>query len=106
MLHRLAAVVLACALAPASRAGLELWDTGKTSADPLAPAALEAKTGWTKVAAETGEIKGDAVLSNGRLTAVIRRNGAVDLHSALAARARVVLQGPGGAAVTRLDRIA
>jgi hypothetical protein len=86
------ALVFALALIPPSRPGLEIWDTGKPSAEPLAAAALEARAGWTKVA-EPGAVKGDAVLTNGRLTAVIRRSGGADLYGAGEARARVVLQG-------------
>jgi len=105
MLHRIAAAVLVLALTPPARAGLEIWDTNKPSTDALALAAIEAKAGWTKVTAETGAIKGDAVLSNGRLTAVIRRSGGTDLYSATAARARVLLQGAGGETVSKLDKI-
>jgi hypothetical protein len=94
------ALVLALAFVPPARAGLEIWDTGKASADAYAPAAVEAKTGWTKLA-EAGPIKGDAVLTNGRLTAVIRRNGGTDLYSATAARARIAVNG-----VVKLDKIA
>src|ERR1051325_10165735 len=103
MLHRIAIAVALCLLPPA-RAGLEIWDTGTTSAQPLTPAAIDAKAGWTKVA-ETGSIKGDAVLSNGRLTVVVRRNGTADLYSPAAARARLLLQGANGDAVARLDKI-
>jgi hypothetical protein len=99
------ALVLALVLAPAARPGLEIWDTGKPSAEPLAPAALEARSGWTKVA-DAGAIKGDAVLTNGRLTAVIRRTGGTDLYGASDSRARVLLQGANGQPVARLDKIA
>ena len=99
------ALILALVLTPAARPGLEIWDTGKPSAEPLAPAALEAKSGWTKVA-EAGAIKGDAVLTNGRLTAVIRRTGDTDLYGASASRARVLLQGTNGQPVAKLDKIA
>jgi len=99
------ALMLALVLSPLTRPGLEIWDTGKPSAEPLAPAALEAKAGWTKVA-DAGVVKGDAVLTNGRLTAVLRRNGGTDVYGAGAARARVVLQGANGSSITKLDRIA
>src|SRR6185503_17376554 len=99
------ALMLALVLSPLTRPGLEIWDTGKPSAEPLAPAALEAKAGWTKVA-DAGVVKGDAVLTNGRLTAVLRRNGGTDVYGAGAARARVVLQGASGSSITKLDRIA
>jgi hypothetical protein len=104
MMHRIA-VALFLALASPSRAGLEIWDTGKPSAEPLAPAALEARTGWTKIA-DGGAVKGDAVLTNGRLTAVIRRNGGTDLYGSGASRARAILQAASGELITKLDRIA
>jgi len=104
MLHRIAIAVVALCLTPPARAGLEIWDTGKASAEPLTVAAIESKAGWTK-AAESGPIKGDAVLSNGRMTVVIRKSGAAELYSPAAARARLILQGQDGEAVSRLDTI-
>src|SRR6185436_17538340 len=71
--------------------------------EPLAPAAIEARAGWTKIA-EPGAIKGDAVLTNGRLTAVIRRTGGTDLYGAGATRARAILQSATGD-VAKLDKI-
>ncbi|RPH35436.1 MAG: hypothetical protein EHM91_17235, partial [Planctomycetota bacterium] len=94
------ALILALALTPPARAGLEVWDTGKASAEAYSAAAVEAKSGWTKLA-EPGAVQGDAVLTNGRITAVIRRNGGTDLYSATAARARIAVNG-----VARLDKIA
>jgi hypothetical protein len=105
MLHRIAIAVAALCLTPPARAGLEIWDTGKASAEPLALSAIESKAGWTKVA-ESAPVQGDAVLTNGRLTVVVRKGGAADLYSPAAPRARVVLQGAGGEPVSRLDRIA
>src|SRR5882757_7236310 len=87
MLHRIAVAAVLLALTPPARAGLEIWDTGKASAEALAPAAIEAKAGWTKMA-DPGAVKGDAVLMNGRLTAVIRRSGATELYGTGAARAK------------------
>ena len=104
MLHRIAVAVVALCLTPPARAGLEIWDTGKASAEPLALSALESKAGWTK-AAESGPIRGDAVLSNGRMTVVIRKSGAAELYSPAAARARVILEGADGEAVSSLDKI-
>ena len=103
MLSRLA-LALVVLLVPPARAGLELWDTGKPSAEPLPVAALEAKTGWTKVA-DTAAIKGDAVLSNGKLTVVVRKAGSADLYSPTAARARVFLQTADGKTLSKFDKI-
>jgi len=105
MLSRLTLAFVAL-LVPPARAGLELWDTGKPSADPLPIAALEAKAGWTKVSAETGPIKGDAVLSNGKIIVVVRRAGSADLYSTTAARARVFLQTADGKTLAKFDKIA
>ena len=58
------------------KSGLGAWDTGKASSAPLN---LEARTGWTPVE-EAGTFKGDAILTNGRVTAVFRReSGAVEM---------------------------
>jgi hypothetical protein len=92
-------------LLPPARAGLELWDTGKSSAEPLSLAALEAKEGWTRVGADSGPIRGDAVLSNGKMTVVVRKGGSADLYSPAAARARVFLQTADGKTVPKFDRI-
>jgi hypothetical protein len=59
-----------------AKAGLSVWDTGKASSAPLK---LDARDGWTSPA-EGAAFKGDAVLSNGRVTAVFRReSGAVEM---------------------------
>lgn len=104
MLHRLA-LALVVLLAPPPRPGLELWDTGKPSAEPLTVDAIEARSGWTKVA-DAAAIKGDAVLTNGKITAVVRRAGSADLYSPTAARARLFLQTSDGKTVAKFDRIA
>lgn len=59
-----------------AQSGLSAWDTGKASSAPLN---LESRGGWTAVT-EAAEVKGDAVLMNGRVTAVFRReSGAVEM---------------------------
>src|SRR5258707_403834 len=59
-----------------AKSGLSAWDTGKSSTTPIN---LEARTGWT-VVEEAAAFRGDAVLSNGRVSAVFRReSGAVEL---------------------------
>lgn len=67
----LLSLLLIGGLAPQAKAGLSAWDTGKSSSAPLN---LEAREGWTAVA-EGGAFKGDAVVGNGRITAVFRREG-------------------------------
>jgi hypothetical protein len=66
-------LVILTALSPQEGApkGIAAWDTGKSSSTPLDPAS---RAGWT-VVAEGAAFKGDAVLSNGRITAVFRKEG-------------------------------
>ena len=53
---------------------LQVWDTGTSSAGPLN---VDARSGWKE--AVSGPFKGDAVVTNGRVTAVFRRqSGAVE----------------------------
>jgi hypothetical protein len=55
------------------------WDTGTSSAAPLTADALERREGW---AAPAGELRGDAVITNGKMIAVARAKGAaVELYS-------------------------
>ncbi|MBI3857796.1 MAG: hypothetical protein HY293_19105 [Planctomycetes bacterium] len=72
-------ILIAAALSPQdapTKSGLSAWDTGKASPAPLN---LESRAGWTALT-EAAEVKGDAVVSNGRITAVFRReSGAVEL---------------------------
>jgi hypothetical protein len=59
-----------------AQSGISAWDTGKASA---APVNLESRAGWSTLA-EGADVKGDAVLTNGRITAVFRREtGAVEM---------------------------
>jgi hypothetical protein len=75
----LISLVLVAALVPQeakTKGGVAVWDTGKGSAQPLN---LEARDGWTE-AKEGALVKGDAVATNGRITAVLRReSGAVEM---------------------------
>src|SRR5436190_558329 len=56
------ALVLALVLTPLPRPGLEIWDTGKPSADPLAPAAIEVKIQGGGATATLRLKKGDPAL--------------------------------------------
>jgi len=59
-----------------AKSGLSAWDTVKSSTTPIN---LEARSGWTAVE-EAAVFRGDAVLSNGRVSAVFRHeSGAVEL---------------------------
>jgi hypothetical protein len=71
-------VLLLAVLPPQEGApkGPGIWDTGKASPTPIDPAS---RNGWTAVA-EGASFRGDAVLSNGRISAVFRReSGAVEM---------------------------
>jgi hypothetical protein len=68
---------------------IAVWDTAQPSAEPLASAAVTAKSDWIPIATDkTGvAFNGDAVVSNGRILAVVRQRGsAVEVYS----------EGPGG----------
>jgi hypothetical protein len=90
------------------RATLEVWDTGVPAAEPLPPSALAAREGWAPITAPAtaATLKGDAVLSNGRIAAVVRgQGGAVDVYSEGAARLHLQLVTAGGEPVARFDRL-
>ena len=68
---------------PAS-AGVCLFDTGIPSAQPLTPAALRARQGWLRLPEDetTHRFRGDAVLLNDKLAAVLRTKAAgIDVFS-------------------------
>jgi hypothetical protein len=95
-----------------TRAGIAVWDTGQSSAEALPASALAAKSGW--ISLPQGQLaasfKGDAVLTNGPILAVLRKqDSAIEIHAVGAAgsvlRARLVLQAAGGEAAAKLDRL-
>jgi hypothetical protein len=57
---------------------IAVWDTALHSAEPLTSAMLTTRRGWNQVPAPDtpSSFKGDAVISNGRITAVVRRQSA------------------------------
>src|SRR5262245_21669457 len=66
------------------RSGLTVWDTGKPSAAALNSATLAGKHAWSAIPTErTAEtFKGDAVVSNGRIVAVLRQqDSALAVHA-------------------------
>jgi len=95
------------------RTGITVWDTGRPSPVALAPAALAGKGDWTAIPlGETaGSFKGDAVLNNGRIVAVLRQqDSAVEVHAVkpggAVARLRLRLLSAAGEPAARLDRMA
>jgi hypothetical protein len=114
MIRALAAVILlalsAQALAQQPKPALAAWDTGRPSAEPIPHVAFMAQQGWTALEKLTPAIKGDAVISNGRLTAVVRRRGSIELYAAserrVVQRAKVTLITGGGDAIAKIDNLA
>src|SRR5436853_297858 len=95
-----------------AKAGLGVWDTRRPSTEALTPAALAAKSGWTAIPpGQTPVFDGDAVLSTGRVVAVLRQqDSAIDVYSANpdgpTARLRVRLETASGEPAERLQRVA
>ena len=95
-----------------SRAAIAAWDTAKPSAEALAPSALAEKSGWISVPLQktVESFKGDAVLSNGRILIVARKQDmAVEVYSfgpeGAVARARLLLHAASGEPAANLDRV-
>ena len=68
-----------------ARPGMAVWDTGQPSVDPLSAAALRAQAGWRQIPVQQklDSFQGDAVITNGRILAVLRqRSPAVEIYSA------------------------
>lgn len=90
--------------APQEPPAFSAWDTGRPAADPLSSTVLNDKPGWSRIA-EVGALRGDAVVTSGRVTAVFRRQGrGVELYSPGGAGAvlRATLLPAGGGAVERI----
>ena len=96
-----------------SRSGITVWDTGKPASEALDPAALAGKNRWSSISLgqTPGDLKGDAVLSNGRVVAVARKqDSAVEVHAVTPAgavsRVRLRLMTDKGEPAARLKRMA
>jgi hypothetical protein len=86
------------------RAQVAAWDTVQPSAASPTPESLAARSGWSPVPRDQtlAAFRGDAVATNGRLTAVLRRqDAALEIFSGTASRARLVLRA-GGKPAARL----
>jgi hypothetical protein len=87
---------------------LTIWDTGEASAESLPAPALQERKGWTAVAPGQPHalFQGDAVITDGRLTAVARKqDSAIEVYAGDRAQLRLLLIGAGGQAASRLERI-
>ncbi|HJN11331.1 MAG TPA: hypothetical protein QF564_21780 [Pirellulaceae bacterium] len=95
------------------RPGISAWDTARASADPLTAEAISARQGWSRIPRneKVAAFKGDAVISNGRVMAVVRERGsAIDLYTlrprGAIARARLRLLASKGEPAARLASVA
>lgn len=95
------------------RTGITVWDTGRPSAEGLAPAAVAGKNDWQVIAPNQTPpaFQGDAVLGNGRVAAVLRqKDAAVEVYAlrpdGAVSRLRLRLQTADGEPATRLERMA
>jgi len=91
---------------------MAVWDTMRTAADRLTPADMASEDGWTKIPRnqKVSSFQGDAILTNGRVLAVLgKRDAAVDVYSvepeATVPRVRLELLAASGEAASRLDRV-
>jgi len=96
-----------------ARPALGVWDTGAASAELLPAAALAAKNGWTQIPVDQNAVslKGDVVITNGRLWAVLRKqSAAAEVYAAGADgpvfRLRLVPLANGGEPAVRQERVA
>ncbi len=92
--------------------GLAIWDTGRTSTGALGQADFAKVDSWTKVAKEekSATFRGDAVFTNGRIAAVMRKSGAtVDVYAvwptAVEPRAKLQLVDKEGNPAKKLDAV-
>jgi hypothetical protein len=92
---------------------IAVWDTVQPAAKVLAPAALAGKNDWTALPLDktADAFKGDAVLSNGRIVTLLRRNdAAVEIHvirpDGVTARLRLRLLTSAAEPAVRLERMA
>src|ERR1043166_2585914 len=84
------------------RAQVSVWDTGRAFQGAISAETLAAKTGWTLIGPgrEASSFEGDAVVANGKILAVFRKEGAaIEVHSGSESallRFRAILQATDG----------
>jgi len=90
---------------------MAVWDTLNAAPNRLTSSELASKDSWTKIPRNQRALfQGDAILSNGRVLAVLRKRDAmVDLYSvepeATVPRVRLELLAPDGEPASRLDGV-
>jgi hypothetical protein len=89
-----------------------VWDTGKPAADSLPAASLTGNNDWTAIPADktVESFAGDAVLSNGHIVAVLRKqDSALEVYAikpeGAVSRLRLRLQTAAGEPAVRMERI-
>ncbi len=106
------AMGVAVASAQTAPAPIAIWDTRSASADRLSADNLTRRAGWNAIARrqKVSSFNGDAVMANGRIFAVLRKESSeIDLYSAAEKpiwRTRLQLQGLDGQWAKRLMRVA
>jgi hypothetical protein len=95
------------------KSGLVVWDTGTASKEALPPEALAGKNNWSAITVDSmpDSFKGDAVVGNGRIVAVLRqKDAAVEIHAVkpdgAISRFRLRLQTTNGEPAARMERVA
>jgi hypothetical protein len=95
------------------KTAITVWDTGRPTAQALDPVVLAGKNDWIAIPTDqkVDAFKGDAVLSNGPIIAVLRsQEAAVEVHAVkpngAVARLRLRLQTATGEPAVRLERVA
>src|SRR2546423_9526934 len=111
MLSAMSLLVGLLASQAAESGGVAAWDTGQAAAMPLTAEQVSAKAGWTAIPRDQmlTSFGGDAVVTNGRILAVARKQGAaVEGYAWTAgkgpARAPPPVQGGRGGPAARLGR--
>jgi hypothetical protein len=91
---------------------IAVWDTERPAVDRLTSADLASRDRWTKIPRnqKLSSFQGDAILSNGRVLAVLRKRGvAVDVYSieptATVPRVRLELLAPGDTSMAISPRL-
>lgn len=94
-------------------ARIAVWDTRSSGASELSPSIVMKKDGWQQIPRnETpSSFRGDAVMTNGRILAVVRQQGSgIDIYSVVSQgvvpRARLQLQNSSGNPAVRVQSVA
>ncbi|HEV2947817.1 MAG TPA: hypothetical protein VGX70_10600 [Gemmataceae bacterium] len=96
-----------------ARKALAVWDTTQSSEKPYTSKSITDQTGWTQISAQDkpSQFQGDAVISNGRVLGVIRKQSSgMEVYSEGASgavrRLELQLVSSAGELAERLERVA